>query len=269
MIDVYAAATYRDVVDCSLRIESGTNRRGVAQLAEALKVHPTFVAKVIKGSVDFSMEHAIRFCRHVPLDDVATDYFVDLVNRDRAADDLTRRHFNGRLDAARAKKENLKERLRGGHDLSLEQQLDYYESWLPQAIHIRCQTKGRHDRASLTKALGVSETSVREVVTRLLEMQILVEKDKQLHSNIDFVHTGRESALIRRLHINWRQKIISDVMEGRGLAGVHFSAVASMSAAAESKIRMLITESLEQSKKVIANSESEKVCVYAVDFYEI
>lgn len=244
-----------------------TNRRGVSKLALHLKVHPTFIAKVLGEKADFSCEQAVSFCNYANFSAGDTEYFVDLLLRDRAGDPGTRAHFEERLCRQRELSENLKRRLDSSRDLTIEEQLEYYESWLPQAVHLLCQSTGRHTPASIALRLGIQPQQVENLTAKLIHMGLLVRRDGAFFSEVDFIHTGKDSPLVGRLHVNWRLKIISDLLIGKGSDGVHFSAVAAMSVATALQIRELLISSLESAKRSIATSPSETLQVLAIDFY--
>ena len=268
MAQVYKATHYLQVIETFLRTGGGSNRRGISKLATQLKVHPTFIAKTLAGKANFSMEQALAFAAYAGLDADETEFFCDLLARDRAGDKATRAHFNRRLRRHLDQHANLKERLKSQRDLSLEQQVHYYHSWLPQAIHVYCQLPGKHSVASIAAALKINMDTAAQTTQRLVEIGLLAKRGENLHSTADFLHTGTEAVMVQRLHSNWRHKTITHLLDHPHSRGTHFSGVCSLSAAVE-RIRALLIDALEESKQLIADADPETVYVLAMDFYPL
>jgi hypothetical protein len=140
---------------------------------------------------------------------------------------------------------------------------------MPQAIHVLCQTPGRHTPATIAAALKLEPGVAKAVVTTLLRLGLLTEVGGGLASAQDFLHTGKDSQLIRRTHVNWRLKTVADMLAGHSLDGVHFSAVATMSEETAMTMRRLFVDCLQKAKTMIAKSPPQKVQAIAIDFYDL
>ena len=84
---------------------------------------------MINEKAHLNNEQALAFCQHYHLDPKETEFFINLVNRDRAANKATRAHFQTLLDRQIHEREDLESRIQATNQLTLEQSLSYFESW--------------------------------------------------------------------------------------------------------------------------------------------
>ena len=267
MSEIFSAKNYREIVELNLRSADGQNRRGVSKLAAHLKVHPTFISKMLDGNADFSMEQSVVFAQYANLSEAETEFFIDLVNHDRAGNTETKKFFAARLRRHLTERNNLHKRLRSSRSLEIADQVAYYDTWIPQAIHALCQTMGRHSAASIANHLRISKNAAIDAISKLKDMELLRENGDFWVSTELFVHTGKDSPLINRLHLNWRQKTIQDLLSGHASDGLHFSGVASIDISTAEKIEALLVNCIQSTKSHIAASPSEKIYAISLDFY--
>lgn len=269
--DVFKCSAYRDAVEQWLSHPQGGRPRGaIKALADVLKCHPTFIAHVLNGKADFSNEQALRFCRHFALTGDETDFFLDLLNRDRAGDTETRAYFQERLKFRLEERQNLQRRLRVQDALTSDQEAVYFKSWLTQAVHMSTLLPGPHTVASLAARLGAQLPAVEETVKNLVDMGFLQWEKGSLTCVRLMFHLGRSSPWIAKSHYNWRLKTAQTMMETPGsLPGVHYSSVFTLSEETVQEVRELILRHVEEARERIAPSPSERVYVYCIDFYPL
>lgn len=81
---VYDFDDYKDFV--RERIQS-MPKRGHGQylkISQFLNIHSTMVSQIFKGSAQMTPEHSLKFCEYLGLNEMETDYFLILVQRERA-----------------------------------------------------------------------------------------------------------------------------------------------------------------------------------------
>ena len=270
--NVFEARTYRGFLEAVLRIGQGEQRRGVNKLASAIGCHPTYIAKVLQGKADFSMEQTARFIKYQQLSPDEGEYFLDLVLRDRAGDQITRSMFQRRLTRRLAERSNIKAQLRESEELPLEQQVAYYDTWVPQALHVLVQTAGRHTVDSIATRLGINREIARKHLAQLNRMGILAQKKDDLEayvSTVDFVHVSNESPLVNQMHANWRQKTAADLAVKPREDALHFSGVLSADRKTVAAINQKILAMIREANGLIKKAPSENVYFLGFDLTEL
>lgn len=269
-MNVYDAKNYRAYIQACIARDREAGKTGaVKRLARVLKVHSTYVSQVIKGKSDFSVDQALAFCIHEKLSSDQTEYFLDLVCRDRAGTKETRAHYQTRIERRLNEQTDMKKRWQISESLTADQEQKYYHSWLPQAVHLFCQLPGVHSIGSIAQKIGVQEGAVASVVEDLENIGFIERTSDGIKSIRDSVHLGRDSRFTSRNTINWRLKVISDITSTGRLPGIHYSSVVSMSRKAAEEIDQLILKHLDEMRAVIVPSPSEALYSYCLDFYPL
>lgn len=267
---VYDSVTYREFVRLCLGKGSPTKRSGsVKNLAEYLKCHSTYISQVISEKSHLSNEQAISFCSYFRLNEEETEFFLNLVNRDRAGNAETRLHFERMIQRQLEERTNLKKRWKTTNTLELEPGLQYYETWIPQAVHILSQIDCYQNAENVASALKVDRRKIFDILKMLDTIGLIKFQDNKIKPIVDSIHLDKKSPLHAKFLANWRLKAIEDLSYGRDPNGINYSSVVSLSEAAQQKIKTIIIRHLEEARNLIVNSKSEKLCVYNLDFYSI
>lgn len=266
---IYEAQNYRDFLRFQLDWEKSQKKGYIKKLANHIKCHPTYVSQILAGKAHLSNEQAVRVCGYFNLNGEESEFFLDLVNRDRAGDNPTRSHFQQRIDRTLADRQHMKKRWKQEDRLTDEQKMMYYESWIPQAVHILCQLEENNTQARIEKTLGLRGDIVDQTLSMLEKSGLITKKASRYFSVKNTVHLGKDSPLIAPFHINWRLKTIQKLTETKGQTGIHYSSVVSLSKAAVDTITNLIYQHLEQTRDTIIASPAELLYCYHLDFYSL
>lgn len=269
---IFDAKTYREYLRFRLGVDSETKKRGsIKALSEYVVCHPTYASQVLRGISDFNNEQGVKCCQYFQLNEDETEFFIDLLNCDRAGDKATKAHFQNRIDRRRNDHLNMKKRWKVKSQLTAEQQLRYYESWIPQALHMLSQIDEGVTAEEAAAKLHISKEAATRLLQSLAEIGLVHEKegDGRYTSLLDSVHLGTDSTALVRHHLNWRAKVSSDLTtQGIG-SGTHYSSLMTMSPADALIIKKFILDHLEASREVIIKSPSEKLYCYLLDFYPL
>lgn len=267
-MNLYEAKTYREFVKACLA-QDDKRRGAVKKLALQLKCHSTYVSQVTKGKADFSNDQAISFCKFYKLSTEQSEFFIDLLSRDRAANKDTKAHFQQRIDRRRHELLDMKKRWQIAASLTAEQENKYYSSWTPQAVHVYCQMPGFHNVQMIARDLKLAESQVTAQLQILEQLGFVESSSKGYYGVRDSVHLGRDSDILGRNHANWRLKAIADITESGALPGTHYSSIISMSAASAERIKNLILKHIDLTRDEIMPSPPEGLYVYNLDFYPL
>lgn len=267
---VYDFSDYRAFVRHCLEHGTAAKPRSTKKsLADHMKCHATFISHVVADKAEFSTEHAVRFCNYYGLDDEASDYFLDLLARDRAGDSATRDIYGRRLERQKHAWLTLHNRLKSEERLSGDQQRRYFESWLLQLTHLCCMLPGRNTMEKITDGLGLPEERVDGALRELTDMGLLEKNGDHYETRPKKIHLDRSSPTFKTCHNNWRVKIAADVAATREPDGIHYTSAMTISRAAAEKLRGDILEHISAARDVAVQSDPEEVFILALDLYQV
>ncbi|HEX4923239.1 MAG TPA: TIGR02147 family protein [Bdellovibrionales bacterium] len=265
-MQVFDSDSYQDYIKFFLE----TSPRGtVRKLADALGCHPTFISQVVSQKANFSNEQAVHFCRFAKLDAAETEYFIDLVGRDRAGDADTKAFFASRLERHAESRLELQSRWKTKDVLRPEHEYVYFENYLYQAIHCLIQVPTFQDSAALAKALAISKEQADSVLFGLNKMGLAERAGSRWSATKASLHIGKSSPNTRRFHMNWRLKTAALLLDQQPESNLHFSAVAAISRREAAAIRRALVDVIDSSRQRMVDSKSEEVFVLNLDYYPL
>ncbi len=266
----FLSKSFAASLEAGLRGEAKRRPRGaLKQLAEKLRVHPSFVSQVLLGKSHLNVDQALLAADFFGLGAEETEHFLDLLHRDRSGTPKARAYFEQRIEKRNTERLNLKRRFLEKRSLSCEQESLYYEDWATQAIHMLCQLPGKHTVASLARALKLDPSRVESKARALEETGFLEQKEGGLKSLLESFHLGKDSRLVSRLHTNWRLKTLHELAGGLAEDAVHYTSVMTISESAAKNLREIVLKHLEQTRHEISAAESKALYYYGLDFFPL
>ena len=252
-------------------IESQPNGgRGVRRhFAEACGCQVAYISHVLGNRYDFSPEQIEAIARHIGLGRDETEYLVLLVEMARAGTQALKQFFQRMLSERIEKHLLLKNRVKISETLSVEDQAAYYSKWHYSAIHIILTIPAYRTAQKIAEYLALPMSVVRETLD-FLEQRGLIEQERAGGYKVKgmFLYLDKKSVLMAQHHTNWRLQAVKSLTLERE-NDLHFSSCFSVSADDASKLRALLSKTIEESMDIVKPSKEEKICAFNVDFFEL
>lgn len=239
-----------------------------ARLAEAMGVQSAFVTQVLNADANLSLEQGLRAARHLGLDELDQEYFLDLLSHARAGTPELRRVLQKRLAALRTEMLNLKRVVHEAGALDEARRTIYYGHWSHSAIHILVTIPRYQDPAVIGPALGLGEDEVRASLRFLIDAGLVSLKSGRVRPGATELHLERGSPWLRQHHAQWRLKAV-DHFGRHPAAGVHYTAVSSLSEADEVELNARMVALVREYTDRVRASTEERLCAFAIDFYRL
>ena len=249
--------------------QSPKQGRGVrSQIAEAVGCQTAYVSHVLAADRHFSLEQAEALTRYMKLRDDEAEFFALLVEFSRAGTVHLKKFIQRQLEERKKIQLDLRNRVSSKSRIDEKAQTKYYSSWQYQAVRMLLTIPGHSTAKQIAQRLNLPTERVNEVLRFLLESGLAKETDDGYHSSQIDHHLGKDSVHITRLHSNWRLHTIQN-LDRSNTEDLHYSAAVSLSQQDFQKVREIIIKSLNEAHKVIRPSREERLCLLAMDFYEI
>lgn len=249
--------------------EKAEERGAKAAWADALGCQRGYITAVVGGSAHFSLEQAERLARFFGLTEEESDYFLLLIQKDRAGTDSLRAYFEGKLREMRERRQMLRTRYRDTRELTLEQRVQFYSSWVYSAVHV-CLFAGMRTREEIAMRLALPPARVNEIVEFLMEAGFVREKkDGTLEGHFPRTFLAGDSPLIKKHHLNWRLRAMQSVEDDRP-TDLHYSSNFSVSVEDYARVREALLATIDRFKKTVADSREEsEVCALTLDLFRL
>jgi len=265
---IFEFTDYKHFVRKKLR-EAGNKGYGqYTRIAKHLNIHTSMVSQVFNGSKHLTFEQACRACSFFGFTELETDFFIALVQLERAGTPEAKDKCQRDLNRLKAKSESVKARVGKDVELSEEHNATFYSQWFYTAIKLLSSIPEHHTPEIISRTLGIPLISVNRALEFLLSVGLCVEQDGKIKPGPRNTHLGAESPLVGRHHQNWRVKGFEKM--GTLLPSeLFFTMPATLSEKDTLILRQKIVEFIEEFVKVIDSSRGETLYCLNMDWFRI
>jgi len=266
---IYEFRDYRRFLGAWIASSAKEGRGQLARISEVAAIHKTTLSQIFHGSKELSLEQAHRVAQYLGLTDAETEYFVLLVNHERAGSVDLRKLILRQIEARQKSHQQLSNRVSRSRELSSEERSIYYSSWIYSAVRNLTAIDGFQSAAEISKKLGLELSLVNKVVEFLVENGLCVRKSEGLRPGPQMTHLESESPLVVRHHGNWRVKAMERHPVLRAEQELAYTAAMTLSVSDVGKIRALLADLVQKTDEVVGPSASEKLYCLCLDWFEV
>jgi len=268
-MNIYNFSDYKKFVQNWLKEQPKKGHGLYAKIAEALDVSAVMISQVFSGSKNLSLEHAYLLADFLGLNLNEKNYFLLLVNFDKAGSQKLREHFHNEIKQIQKQKtENLKEIV--GEDISLSEtdKAIFYSSWLYSAIRLQTSLDDFQSVDALAKKFQLPRDEI------LRKLQFLVEKKLCVHTSVGYqmgpqrTHLEAGSPYVKSRQTSWRVKAF-EKMEMPKSSYLFYTAPMSISENQYTELRKRITELIAELGTKVTQEKPEKLACLNIDLFDI
>lgn len=264
---VFEFKDYKEFLNQWLKEHPKGGRGQPTKLSDYLRVSTTLLSQVLKGDKHFSLETAAEITEYVGLNEKETEYFLLLVEHQRAGGFKLKKILEKKVEREQQAGAQLQNRLQKDRQLTGEETMQFYSSWMYSAIRLLSAIPEMSDAQTIGQRLNIPLSTVNSVIQFLLEKQLCVMKDNKLTYGAYRTHIGKDSPFVVKHHQNWRVKGFQS-MELRRDEDLFFTQPMALSLEAAEKIRLMLPGIIEQIHAISGPSESETVRCINLDWFE-
>lgn len=267
-MEVFGFSDYREYV--THRIQTDTEGRGYQKkLAVAAGCQSSYLSQVLSSQANLTVEQAMGLCSYWSFDEDETEFFMTLVQHDRAGTMKLKEHLLGKMDVIRVKRRKLSTRFQATSTITAGQELEYYSTWYLPVIHTMIAIPGFRQPKSIAAQLNLELQTVEDALTALQKSGLAEKTEFGWTNTARSIHLKSDSPLNYAYHNNIRQLAGRAMQKSKPGENIHYSAVYSMSQADFDKLKQQMIATLEESRKVVIDSKEETTAVFALDFFKI
>jgi uncharacterized protein (TIGR02147 family) len=266
---IFEFEDYKAFVQKRVRSMPKGGRGEFQKIAEALHVHTTQISKVFSGAADLTLEQAYALCIYLGLSGLETEYFVTLVNIERAGTIEFKKFLKQKLSHLKEQLPQLVNRLPTDRILSDSDRATFYSAWFYTAVSLLCSVPEFQTVDSIASRLELQKSTVSKVFEFLTSTGICVEEDGRIKPATQRTHIGADSILVTRHHTNWRLKAIENFDHLSTTDELAFTSPLMVSTKDIPRIREILGETVEKVMKLVRQSGAESLCCLNVDWFEL
>lgn len=268
-MQVFEFTDYRAFIKAKIKAMPRGGHGQRARMAAAMQMHTTSVSQMFRGTKDLSLEQAARLSIHFGLSELESDYFLNLVELERAAGPELREVLKKRLAKIKKQALNLSNLVPKDRVLSETERSVFYSNWFYSAIRLTCSLPGCRSVEQIAERLGLSRTIVNEALEFLLSSGLVIKKDDGFHLGPKRTYIDTSSTLVFRHHSNWRLKAIECFEKMDNNRDLALTAPMTLSPTDVPRIRQILTEAIEKIMKINTESESKELHFLNIDWLKL
>jgi uncharacterized protein (TIGR02147 family) len=252
-------------------VRNWANVRGRGEfrrIAQALNMHTTLVSQIFSGKKCFTEEQASVLCSYMGLNSLETDYFLKLVQHERAGTENLKSVFRRHLKQIRDQANEIRNRVPESKELSKEDRALYYSSWQYSVIRLLTSIEEFQTIEEIASYLKLSVSRVTEVLDFLTSRGLCQRSGNKFTRTPQNTHVEAQSPLSIRHHQNWRTKSL-EFLEKTTPQDLAFTAPISLSKKDKDRVRSILLGAISDISKIVESSPAEEVLYLGIDWIKI
>lgn len=265
---VFDFESYRDFVRTRIKAMPRNGRGQFGKIAAHLKMHTTLVSQVFRGDKNLTLEQACLLAEYLGMGELESDYFLTLVEVERAGSAKLKRMLDKRLKQLKTQAKQVSSHLPRAKVLTDEDKAIFYSDWYYSGIRLLTSLPKYQNRDALAVFLSLPPSIIGKAVEFLLRTGLCEEESGRLRMGSSRTHISPDSPLVYRHHTNWRLKAMQRfpaVSEDE----IVFTAPLTIARADVPAVREVITELIEKVSRIVEHSEPERLACLNIDWVGI
>jgi uncharacterized protein (TIGR02147 family) len=264
-MSVYAFSSYKAFLKAQIasQDEWGT----LTRLARAAGCQRPYLSRVLSQEAHLTPAQAYALARFWKLDSDATEYFLGLLEMERAGSPEYRDYWGRKNAELKRKHENLSRVVERTVAPSDERDLIYYSGWQWTAVHILTSIPDFQTEKAISEKLSLPITQVRQILQTLEKWGSVRHEKGRWKFGAREQHISKDSPLSVFHHANWRQQAMSNAQRNDP-GSVHYTVVQSLSRADFDRVKEVVLDAIRRSAEIAGPSSEEKLMCFACDFFE-
>lgn len=265
---VFEYNDYKSFIRTEIKSRAGRGRGEFSRLAEHLGVNATMVSQVMAGSKDFTLEQAKKVADYFILPPIETDYFLILVQIERAGTQDLKNYFREKRDELKKESLQISKRIVSERKLNDLERSIFYSSGLYSAIHLYTSLDREANFEDIINKFDISRARAQEILQFLLSTGLCVQEKGRYRMGTQSTHVEKSSPFLIKHHSNWR---IAAIQKSENLSDeeMMFTANISLSKKDFGKIRESLIQTVQEVSKTVKDSSPEDIANLNIDFFWI
>lgn len=267
-MNIFEYGDYKQFFRAWLKAQPKQGHGILRKLALILNVHTTMLTHIFRGNSHLNMEHAVKVTGFLGLDELETDYFINLVQKDRAGDQECRRYFEKQLTQIRGRASKLKNRLGKKNELDEQMRALFYSDWIYSSTHLLQLLPGMDHPRALAETLRIPLSEMRRVLAFLVEAGLSVEKNGRYRMGGTSTFLPADSPYARNFRRTWRLRVLEQSHDLRD-EELAFTNPVLISREDFAKVRERIINCIKEFGQIAEPSPSEELACLNIDWVKV
>jgi len=265
-MNVFKFISYKEFINCEIKNASMKGRGILKALAKHARVHSTYMSHIFHGDKNLSLEQACLVCDYFNLNELETDYFLNLVQYERAGSFTLKNKIKKRIDELKQDSAKVEKHIGKHVELTDKQKTKFYSHWGYSAIRLLCTIENFQTIEKIINVTKLEKSLVLKITSFLLEVNLCQKKGNKIITVPYRTHIKAGTDLVSLHHKNWRLKSIehSDSLDDEN--ELMFTAPLTISKKDMPIIREKILKLISEVSEVVEQTEPDQLACMNIDW---
>lgn len=219
------------------------------------------------GNAELAPEQAEGLSEFWEFSSSEKDYFLLLVLHSRAGTKSLKEYYRRKIDSARVDQENLSKRITEKVILPEASAGIFYSNWQNLAITILISIPKYRTITLIARRLDLSEDFVEKSLKQLEQLGLVVRNGQDWLQTQNNIHVSKDSFFNSLNHSHWRTRAVQDSFLNIP-ESVHYTSVCTLSLTDAEKIKQLVFNLIDESRKIVTPSKEEELFCLTCDWFK-
>jgi uncharacterized protein (TIGR02147 family) len=237
------------------------------KIALHLDISSTMVSQIFKGDKQLSLEMAFEICSFLQLENSEVDYFLLLVELQKAGSHKLKKHYHLRIKEFQNQQKTMESRIKSDLVLDQEQKEIFYSNWIYSATRMLTGLPEFQELNKIAHRLQTQEKTMIQIIEFLIKNNLCIKKNNKIQQGPAKTFIPASSPLTQRHHSNWRLLGMQKMFPVNE-QNLFYTCPMSISKKVADEIRKELPTFIEQISKKVLDSDSEVVRCLNIDWFE-
>ena len=265
MKSLFEIQDYKSWIKLRIKSLPHGGRGEISRMAQHLGVHVTLVSQILKGDKDFTIEQGYSLTEYFALNDLEAEFFVVLIQFNRAGTHGLRKFFEKRMGELIQKSQDLKKRLPFDRQLSTEESATFYSDWRFSAVRVFTSLEDGKTFEEIQKHFHLSIQQAHRIVDFLVSTGLCEKKNNFYHVGSQQTHVAFGSPFLKSHLSNWRNKAVES-SDGLKIEELMYSSCLSLSRKDFALIKERLAEVVKSVQLAVKETDPQELVIFNLDW---
>lgn len=243
--------------------------RGIkTKLADHLNINSTMISQILSGEKDFTVEQAVLVTNFFGFQKLEREYFILLVQADRAGNHETKKYFLEKKDQIKKESLKLSNRIDSSKSLTDLERSIFYSSKIYSSVHLFTSIGRGKNLVEIMERFNLKRTRALEIISFLISAGLILDSNGIYSMDAKSTHIEKGSPFLLNHHTNWRVAAV-DKAERLTEQEMMYTGNFSISKKDFLKIREELVSTIQRVIEVVKESPAEEMANLNIDLFWI
>jgi uncharacterized protein (TIGR02147 family) len=267
-MSIFEFCDYKTFLKAEIKLRPKGGRGQLRLLSQQLSVNSTMISQIVSGDKDFTIEQAQKVAEFLVLPKLETDYFILLVQIERAGTHALKRYFTEKLAEMKKESRKVSQRLKHDRKLTDLEKSVFYSSALYSAIHLYTSVDNGKTLEDIIEKFDISRARAQDIVQFLVASSLCTQENAIFKMGTQSTHVEKGSPFLIKHHSNWR---IAAIQKSESLSDeeLMFTANISLSQKDFAHLREILIKTIQSLGEKVKDSPAEEIANVNLDLFWI